>query len=693
MVIPLLRTVGSAPESTKQAVTSALAAAGLGTAVDLEASERNTFVICLDAEDDAVLKPTYQHYHFRYIWTKLSSVEECVRAVQVHLTGSVDPLAKKTDRRFASTRGGEEGGVFLSVVRDGLASDGGLFMLKTIPQMQYSQLAYLCNAKNLLYVEVAEMVLEMLVGGGVAPAVLYPSVLLAYDESRWSNRKDVCPIDPLLVATHSVFPLSDPAHRWMNNVSVMELFHGPTAAFKDFALQLFPRYFQTATEEDAKQQLFKKEDCQPSLGDLSASPSILSTASFAKDQYVVLAATSGDTGVAAISGFVNAGGHAKVMILYPMHGVSPVQQLQMLSFDDGKKVEVFGLAEDFDFCQRTVKKVFSDNALKETLAARTPPVKLSSANSINWGRLIPQVVYYFWAYRQHVQKAAALISTREERWSFGDAIDVVVPCGNFGNILAAYFAKKMGLPLRRLIVASNKNDVLCDFVETGCYDIRGRNLTLTASPSIDILKASNVERLLYLLSDGDTKMVAAMMARLDTDGFFELSPAMKARMAETFTAGHCTEEECAETIKEVFEASGHSRLLDPHTAVAVHVTKTLRKREYLEHDLKPDTSVPPLVVASTAHWAKFPEPVLHAIKGDAMDLGAPAANPAEAVKRVRSLYSQILEMAGEEGKDYIKVHPALAAAVAAAEQNTTPPRSAPATLEGVRAALEAFAAL
>lgn len=740
--LPLIRMVGTAPESTKQAVMTSLAAAGLGTAVDLEgtAAVARTLIVCLDADDSAALKPTYQNYTFRYVWTKTSSAEECVAACRFHLTGTNDPLEKpNAHNRFGSTRAAATdatatavaAGSFLGVVREGLAPDGGLFMLRAIPRLPASQLKHLCCAKGLLYVEVAQTVLEMLVGDGVSPAALYPNVLLAYDASRWSGKTDICPVTPLLsghgglaavTAAHATsdddndggrrtaaFPLTDVAHRWMNNVSVMELYHGPTAAFKDFALQLFPRYFHTATEDEARRQQHHQHQSEQqqsesvSLADAAAAaPSTTTSALFPpKDQYVILAATSGDTGVAAISGFVNAGGHAKVMILYPMHGVSPVQQLQMLSLDDGKKVKVFGLDKNFDFCQNTVKVIFSDTALKASLAARAPAVRLSSANSINWGRLIPQVVYYFWAYRQLVQRSAVLVWTGQQPWSYGDVIDVVVPCGNFGNILAGYLAKRMGLPLRKLIVASNCNDVLYDFISTGCYDVRGRDLALTASPSIDILRASNVERLLYLLSDGDTATVSAMMGQLDTEGHFTLTSEMRSRMAETFTAGHCSEAECGETIRRVFEASGRTRVLDPHTAVAIHVAEAFRRREYLEVDLNKNHPVPPLIVAATAHWAKFPEPVLKAIHGVPMAVAEPAKTPEEAVQRVRALYKEVIACGaaaaaggvgadGSSGGCSVEVHPALSAALDAAEGNGAQPRSAPASLAGVLAALEEF---
>lgn len=645
---------------------------------DAATGAAQTFVLCLDAEDTAVMKPLHQNYNYRFIWNELSTMGELVAAVQplVEALGRAGQAAEPSAiaGAFTSTRGAAEASNFLSVVRDGLASDGGLYILKAVPPMPDSQLYYLCKQRNLSYIEAAQMILEQLVDASIAPSVLYPLVLQAYEPSRWSGKDDVCPITSLLggqaigstrsraastaaggagLAPSASFNAPE---RWAANVSVMELFHGPTAAFKDFALQLFPRYFGTAT------------------------------ATQAKEKYVILAATSGDTGVAAISGFVNAGGHSQVMVLYPMHGVSPVQQTQMLSFDDGAHVRTYAVDSNFDFCQRTVKEIFSDDALRAELAAAQPAaVRLSSANSINWGRLIPQVVYYFWAYRQHVQHPPA-------GWAFGDPIDVVVPCGNFGNILSGYVAKLMGLPVCKFIVASNQNDVLYDFVNTGTYDVRHRTLAVTASPSIDILKASNVERFLYLLSDRDTALVARLMRELDTDGVFTLPDAMREAMQAVFTAGRCSEEDCAATIKSVFAYSHGARLLDPHTAVAVFVAQQYREEELLCRDLDHPTSadadsdVPPLVIASTAHWAKFPAPVLHSLHGEGAQLGVPAPSVAAAIAEVRALYAQITAECPQQS-----VHPALSHALDQAEKTANEVRAVAADMATMQKELVAFA--
>ncbi|KAK7195983.1 threonine synthase [Novymonas esmeraldas] len=659
-----LTITGRASKELKAQVRAALVdAAQLFSSADAAADTTPaTFVLCLDAEDSAALEPLYQGYHYRYVWSAQSSVEELIAALQPQLRSLESVSAPGADGgaagAFTSTRGAAEQSNFLSVVRDGLAGDGGLYMLKNIPTMPDSQLFYLCKQRHLPYVEAAEMVLELLVDASITPAMLYPLVLQAYDRSRWSDRDDICPVTPLLLGGGAAAPSATPTSappRWAANVSVMELFHGPTAAFKDFALQLFPRYFGTATAQ-------------------------------AQERYVILAATSGDTGVAAISGFVHAGAHSQVLVLYPMHGVSPVQQTQMLSYDDGAQVRAYAVDSNFDFCQRTVKELFSNADLRDTLAAVQPtPVRLSSANSINWGRLIPQVVYYYWAYRRHVQHPPA-------GWVFGDPIDVVVPCGNFGNILSGYVAKRMGLPVRRFIVASNQNDVLYDFIRTGTYDVRHRTLAVTSSPSIDILKASNVERFLYLLSDGDTALVARLMGELDTVGVFTLPEAMRDAMQATFTAGRCSEDDCAATIESVLRLSGGSRLLDPHTAVAVFVAQQYREEELLRRDLASptatdaDADLPPLVIASTAHWAKFPAPVLHSMRGEGAQLGDAAPSVAAAIAQVRALYSEITAAAPQQ-----QVHPALSRALDVAEQAANAVRSVDADVAAIQRELESFA--
>ncbi|KAG5509371.1 hypothetical protein JKF63_06681 [Porcisia hertigi] len=671
-----LTITGRASKDLKAQVHSTLVdTAQLFSSAAADEVGKETFVLCLDSEDSAVMEPLHQGYHYRFVWSTQSSMAELVSAVRDHLD-TVTPARTHRGQHiggaFISTRGAAEASDFLAVVRDGLASDGGLYILKRIPTMPASQLYYLCKQRNLPYVEAAAMILEQLVDGSITPSVLYPLVLQAYDRSRWSDRDDICPITPLLRGEAT--PLTEvkgattlggrihsapsPATaRWGANVSIMELFHGPTAAFKDFALQLFPRYFGTATVAQTE-----------------------------GGRYVILAATSGDTGVAAISGFVNAGGHSQVMVLYPMHGVSPVQQTQMLSFDDGARVRVYAVDSNFDFCQRTVKELFSKDSLRDELAALKPtPVRLSSANSINWGRLIPQVVYYFWAYRHHVQHPPP-------GWTFGDPIDVVVPCGNFGNILSGYIAKRMGLPVRRFVVASNQNDVLYDFVRTGTYDVRHRTLEVTSSPSIDILKASNVERFLYLLSNGDTSLVARLMQELDTDGVFTLPDNMRIAMQTDFTAGRCSEEDCAATIKSIFELSGGSRLLDPHSAVAVFVARQIREEELLRRDLSHPTStdtdadLPPLVIASTAHWAKFPAPVLHSLRGEGAQLGGKAPTVAAAIHQVRTLYGDIKKAAPGQ-----QVHSALSHALDVAEKTAKGVRAVDADVLAIQEELKVFA--
>lgn len=634
----------------------------------------SVFVLCIDAEDSAVMEPLYQGYHYRFVWSAQSSMAELVSAVR-HLLDSMASAQAHKDKRiggsFISTRGASEASNFLDVVRDGLASDGGLYILKQIPTMPGSQIYYFCKQRNLPYVEAAAMILEQLVDASITPSTLYPLILQAYDPSRWSDKDDICPVTPLLMGVettptreggadavdgHIPSASFNAPERWAANMSVVELFHGPTAAFKDFALQLFPRYFGTATVTQAKYK------------------------------YVILAATSGDTGVAAISGFVNAGGHSQVMVLYPMHGVSPVQRTQMLSFDNGTQVRAYAVDSNFDFCQRTLKELFSNAALRDELAVAEPTaVRLSSANSINWGRLIPQVVYYFWAYRHHVQHPPA-------GWAFGDPIDVVVPCGNFGNILSGYIAKIMGLPVRKLVVASNQNDVLYDFVKTGTYDMRNRALAVTSSPSIDILKASNVERFLYLLSNGDTDLVERLMHELDTVGVFTLPDGVRAEMQSVFTAGRCSEEDCAATIKRIFELSSGSRLLDPHTAVAVFVAQQFREEELLNRDLtnptssNTDTDMPPLVIASTAHWAKFPAPVLHSLRGEGAQLGEPAPSVAAAIQEVRALYAEIKKAALKH-----QVHPALSHALDVAEEMAKEVRAVGADVAAIEEELRDFA--
>ena len=450
---------------------------------------------------------------------------------------------------FTSTRGaGGDGYDFLHVVKSGISPDGGLYMPQALPSFALRELQFL---QNLPYAEAATYVLESFLPHlngtrSVSPQELKKLVQKAYSTERWEAQEgQVCPVK-------TVGAGNDAAH-------IVELYHGPTAAFKDFALQLFPKFFTKSIARSAS-------------------------------QYVILAATSGDTGVAAINGFMQESGIA-ILVLYPKNGVSAVQKKQMLACDGGN-VRVVGVDADFDFCQTTVKKIFNNVQYKETLKQSNNAV-LSSANSINWGRLLPQIVYYIHAYARLIKQGVIKV---------GDEVDVCVPTGNFGNILSAYVAKKCGLPFRRFVCASNVNNVLTDFIQTGKYTTHNRSLTLTASPSIDILKSSNVERFLYILSGRDDAFVAKCMSDLDSKGEFEVTPAVKAAMDADFASGCCTEAECLETIKDVQDK--HDYLLDTHTAcgykVLVDYKKSLREKGVKEV---------PVLLAATASFAKFPDAV------------------------------------------------------------------------------------
>lgn len=747
---------GSAPLGAQDSIASALMDKHLCefASTSMPKASADAFVVIIDAPSTEVTteepekedsssrattaSETNEEYHLRYIWDPSlgSSVEDFINIFISYKE------VQRCTTHFGSTRGTVPPTNFLTAIKEGLAADGGLFMPQRIPLMPYSQLRYYCEARSLSYLEAAEMILPQLVDSTISPTLLNTFMKKAYHRDRWSDLDNICPVRPLLERQQRA------GERWTRHVSVLELYHGPTAAFKDFALQLFPYYFHLAAVGPSSPTTHgrKPKDTgrstrrlrvatrlsvsasflsggEPSQGEASTEstmrqsaspekaalvfPSASRNSNFVKNRayqqfmrqkaialeraknshYLILAATSGDTGVAAISGFQNLGSPSiKVAVLYPLHGVSPVQQLQMQSMDDGRSVRVIGVKSDFDFCQSTVKNIFSNTELKDKLATMKPYGHfLSSANSINWGRLIPQVAYYFWCYRQLFQvskqrkegileESALLNSMVPTNFTFGYPMDVVVPCGNFGNILAAFIAKLMGLPIRTLVVASNENDVLYEFIHTGRYTIASRTLSTTASPSIDILVASNVERFVYLLSGGDAALVSSLMHQLTTRKSFTLPDHLRDRMQETFWAGRCTEEECGKGIRDVFEASRGQRLLDTHTGVAVAVAQKYREEMLLSEEQAAhlamrsekrgrgrsgtapakrkgrsrksaqessplindqDTfSVPsphkgpfpvpftfgsvldvPLVVASTAHWSKFPDAVYNALRG------------------------------------------------------------------------------
>ena len=351
----------------------------------------------------------------------------------------------------------------------------------------------------------------------------------------------------------------------VGDLHVLELFHGPTAAFKDVALCMLPQLMTAARRLTG-----------------------------IKETSVILTATSGDTGKAALEGFHDVPGTG-IVVFFPHQGVSAVQEAQMLT-QAGDNVVVCAVKGNFDDCQSAVKSVFSAAGGKAPL----PGVRLSSANSINVGRLAPQVVYYFLAYAQ---------LQREGKVRFGEPVDFVVPTGNFGDILAGWYAKQLGLPVGKLICASNKNRVLTDFIRTGVYD-RRRSFYKTSSPSMDILVSSNLERLLYYANAGDTAAVRNDMLRLQSSGYYKVSAGTLAFIRKDFEAYCCDEEETAAAIRDCYRTNGY--LPDTHTAVALHAAREYRKTA---------GSDAPLVVLSTASPFKFPAAVLSALgetpEGDA----------------------------------------------------------------------------
>lgn len=342
------------------------------------------------------------------------------------------------------------------------------------------------------------------------------------------------------------------------NANILELWHGPTCAFKDLALQLLPYLLTTSAKK------------------VSGSK-----------KTVILVATSGDTGKAALEGFCDVE-NTEIMVFYPSDGVSPMQKLQMDS-QKGDNVHVCAIKGNFDDAQTGVKEIFTNTEIKNKLAENN--MQFSSANSINWGRLAPQIVYYISAYCDMLLRGENL----------KNGFNIVVPTGNFGNILAAYYAKKMGVPINKLICASNANNVLTDFINTGKYD-RNRNFYTTLSPSMDILISSNLERMLFELSGNDDVAVAKMQSDLSNSGVFTVNSEIKEKMAELFYGGCCDDDATLKTIKEIFEKYGY--LCDTHTAVAVNVYE-----QYL-HNTGDDR---PTVIASTASPYKFAASVLSAV--------------------------------------------------------------------------------
>lgn len=418
------------------------------------------------------------------------------------------------------------------VIKQGLADDGGLFMPEIIPHITFSELKTIVS---LSYPERAAKILSMFLTDYDTEFLNY-AAHRAYSYERFgANAAPIKMLD--------------------EKNCILELWHGPTSAFKDMALQIMPVLLSEALNITSE-----------------------------KRTALILVATSGDTGKAALEGYRDVD-RIKIMVFYPEDGVSDIQKHQMAS-QEGRNVGVCSIKGNFDDAQTAVKKIFSDPAIAEELDASG--LFLSSANSINWGRLVPQIVYYISAYCDLV---------KEQRICLGDKIDICVPTGNFGNIFAAFTAKKMGLPVRRLICASNKNNVLTDFINTGIYD-RNREFYTTISPSMDILISSNLERLLYVLQGAEkTKLCMESLAKT---GRYELDDEIKEAVREAFTGCYATEADTKDTIKEIFEK--YKYLIDPHTAVAVYAA---RKTSLTDNTV--------VVTASTASPYKFSADVLSAL--------------------------------------------------------------------------------
>lgn len=437
---------------------------------------------------------------------------------------------------YFSTRGGAERVSSAAAILKGLASDGGLFVPASFPQMPLSAIEELAG---LSYEERAVRILRLFLTDYTEEEI-EGCVRRAYSHTFDDVRR--APVTSV------------------GDLEVLELWHGPTSAFKDMALQLLPRLMSTARVKQGE-----------------------------KDTILILVATSGDTGKAALEGFADAEG-IRIMVFYPDGGVSPIQRLQMVT-QAGDNVRVVAVHGNFDDAQRGVKEIFGDAAMAAELAAAH--TKLSSANSINWGRLVPQIVYYFSAYADLL--AAQKIQT-------GDAVNFTVPTGNFGNILAGYYAKRMGLPVGKLVCASNENNVLTDFLRRGIYD-RRRPFRQTMSPSMDILISSNLERLLYHLTE-DPAQVAAWMRSLAEEGSYDASTILSA-LRESFWASFADDGETTEEIRQIYERTQYT--LDPHTAVAYRTAESYRRET---GDLRP------MIVLSTASPYKFGACVLHAIGAD-----------------------------------------------------------------------------
>lgn len=424
-----------------------------------------------------------------------------------------------------------------AAIAKGISEEGGLFVPASIPTISMEELKGLAEKT---YAQRA--------------AYVFSKYLTDFTEAELAY----CTENAYTAKAFDTENIAEIAHLF-DGTYMLELWHGPTCAFKDMALQILPYFLTTAVK---KLQMDKK--------------------------VVILVATSGDTGKAALEGFRDVPG-TEIMVFYPQDGVSDMQKRQMVT-QEGENVTVCAVKGNFDDCQSGVKQIFTDKNVLQTL--ENGGMTFSSANSINWGRLVPQIVYYVSSY-------VSLAESGEI--AYGDPLNVVVPTGNFGNILAAYYAKQMGVPIGKLICASNINKVLTDFIRTGVYN-RNRDFYATTSPSMDILISSNLERLLYLLTDEDDAQIRQWFTALGETGTYEVTSAVKEKLSQLFYGGYCDDAETKATIAEIYQKYGYT--CDTHTAVAVKVYQDYQK-ETGDHTKT--------IIASTASPYKFSASVLDAL--------------------------------------------------------------------------------
>lgn len=489
------------------------------------------------------------------------------------------------DLLFSSTRNPQEKVTASQAILKGLADDGGLFVPNEIPALEVS----VEELAKMSYQETAYEVMKLFLTD-FTEEELKNCINRAYD-----SKFDTEEIVPIVEADGAYY---------------LELFHGSTIAFKDMALSILPHLLTTAAKKNQ-----------------------------VKNEIVILTATSGDTGKAALAGFADVEG-TRIVVFYPKNGVSPIQEKQMVT-QKGANTFVVGIYGNFDQAQTGVKKMFSDKELAKELDAHG--FQFSSANSINIGRLVPQIVYYVYAYAKLYQRG---VLAKDE------PMNVVVPTGNFGNILAAFYAKNMGIPIHKLICASNENKVLYDFFETGKYD-RNREFILTKSPSMDILISSNLERLIYRVAGNDAAKNAELMKALTTDGAYEITPQMKEALKD-FYGNYTSEEEMEEVIRSLYEKTGY--IIDTHTAVASGVYNKYKAATGDETKT---------VIASTASPFKFTRSVMDSIdkKYDSMGdfelvdelskIGKVAVPPAiEEIRTADILHNTVCEV--EQMQDTVK---------------------------------------